>query len=287
MSGGSPVGGRVQAFTRSARLERARSRAPRALFFAVTVVLVALGARELIAPAEPAPARTAGTAVDHASEDFAQRFTRAYLAWDSSAPAARERALRSLVPDDLEGDAGLTPVAGSQEVLWTQVAQNQEAIAGGRVIVVAAGVSTQAAPLYLAVPVYRADDGAIGLAGYPSLVGPPTVGRAELGDREEVEDEAILAMAERVVGNYLAGERANLAADLAPEARVSLPTRALRLLSVEDVLWARGVGSSAVLVTATARDQQRAVWTLTYEVGIDVRRGRPYVTFVETVPNAT
>lgn len=287
MSGRSPLGERVQTVRRSAHLERARARAPRFLFLAVILLLVALGLRELVAPAEPAPARTSVRAVDHAAEDFAQRFARAYLAWDSFAPAARERALRSLVPDDLEGDAGLTPAGGSQEVLWTQVAQNQEAIAGGRVIVVAAGVSTQEAPLYLAVPVYRAEDDAIGLAGYPSLVGPPTVAGGELGDREEVEDEAILAVANRVVGNYLAGERANLAADLAPEASVSLPTRALRVLSVADVAWARGEGSSAVLVTATARDQDRAVWTLTYEVGIDMRRGRPYVTFVETVPNAT
>ena len=287
MSAGSPLGERIQTVRRSAHLERARARAPKFLFMAVTLLLVFVGLRELVAPAGPAPARTSVPAVDHAAEDFAQRFARAYLAWDFSAPAARDRALRSLVPDDLEGDAGLTPAGGSQEVLWTQVAQNQEAIAGGRVIVIAAGVSTQDAPLYLAVPVYRAEDGAIGLADYPSLVGPPTVARGELGDREEVEDEAILAVANRVVGNYLAGERANLAADLAPEARVSLPTRALRVLSVADVVWARGEGSSAVLVTATARDQDRAVWTLTYEVGIDMRRGRPYVTFVETVPNAT
>jgi hypothetical protein len=152
--------------------------------------------------------------------------------------------------------------------------------------VIAAGISTQAEPLYLAVPVYRAGDGAIGLAAYPSLVGPPAVARVEFADRDEVEEAQIVAVARRVVTNYLAGEARNLAADLAPEAEVSLPTRELALRSVEEVAWTRGVGSSAVLVTVVARDAQRLTWTLTYELGLTQRAGRPYVTFIETVPFA-
>lgn len=276
---------RVEPVRRSARLERARARAPRYLFAVATAVLALIGARELISPAEAVDSAPHAVRVDHASEDFAQRFARAYLTYDAARPAIRERALRPLVPEELSVDAGLA-ARGSQEVLWTDVAQNQEALAGGRVVVVAAEVSTQDAPLYLAVPVYRAAHGAVGLAGYPSLVGAPSVSRAALAEREAVEEPEILAVARRVVANYLGGEAQNLAADLAPDAEVSLPTRTLRLTSVEDVVWASDVGSTAVLVTGVARDSSHTTWTLTYELGIDRRGGRPYVSFVETVPNA-
>lgn len=276
---------RVELVRRSARLERLRARAPRYAFVSATLVLSLLGVRELVSPAPEIEARSSSASVDHASEDFAQRFARAYLSYDAARPAVRERALRGLAPDELSLDAGLV-ARGTQDVLWTRIAQDQEAIAGGRVLVVAAGISTQSQPLYLAVPVYRGADGAVGLAGYPSLVGPPSVSRAGLADREAVDDPEIVAVARRVVANYLAGEAQNLAADLAPDAEVSLPTRELRVLSVEDVVWAGPVGSSAVLVTVLARDETRSTWTLTYELGIDHPAGRPYVTFVETVPNA-
>jgi hypothetical protein len=276
---------RVELVRRSARLERVRARAPHYLFATATVVLSLLGARELVSPTAAIDAGRPPVSVDHASEDFAQRFARAYLIYDAARPAIRERALRPLVPDDLSIDAGLV-AHGAQDVLWTEVSQNQEALAGGRVVVVAAEVSTQDAPLYLAVPVHRTASGAVGLSDYPSLVGPPIVSRAAFAEREAVEEPEILAVARRVVANYLAGAAQTLAADLAPEAGVSLPTRALRVASVEDVAWAAGVGSPAVVVTVVARDQTKTDWTLTYELGIDRRGGRPYVTFVETVPNA-
>lgn len=275
---------RVQVVRRSARWEHVRSRGPRYLFVATTVVMSLIGARELISPGGSG-SRSRSFVLDHASEEFAQRFARAYLSYDAARPAARERALRGLVPDNQAIDADLTP-RGSQQVLWTAVAQNQEAIAGGRVIVIATGVSTQTEPLYLAVPVYRSTDGAVGLAEYPSLVGPPALARDPFAEREGVDERSIVAAARRVVTNYLAREAQNLAADLAPEAEVSLPTRELAVRSVEDVVWAQGAGSSAVMVTVVARDAERLSWTLTYELGITERAGRPYVTFVETVPTA-
>ena len=135
--------------------------------------------------------------VDNAAQDFAQRFARAYLTYDAARPARRERAAapRSS-PTTSTLDAGLRPRGAPQRVLWTEVASNQEAIAGGRVIVVAAGVSTQDEPLYLAVPVERID-GAIGLTGYPSMVGPPIASRAALPERVEVEDRETLVVARR------------------------------------------------------------------------------------------
>lgn len=279
------VGARVKPLRRSARLERARGRAPRVLFVAATLILAAVGARALTFPAEAPTPPAVGVGADHASEDFAQGFARAYLTNDPHNQGARERRLRALAPDQLDL-AGALALRERQHVRWTQIAQNQEAIAGGRVIVVAAGVSTQPDPLYLAVPVARDGEGSIALAGYPALVGPPSISNEPLVERDELDDEEIAAVARRALANYLAAETDDLSADLAAGTEVSLPSRQLRVLSVEETSWADGVGSSAVLVTVIARDAERATWTLTYELGIDAAGARPYVTFIETVPNA-
>lgn len=274
---------RVQVVHRSAQLERMRARAPRYLFVGAVAILCVLGLRSIFAPPENAGAGGATVVVDNASQDFAQRFARAYLTYDASRPQLRQRALRPVVPEDFDTEAGATAGRGAQRVLWTQVASNQEAIAGGRVVLVAAGVSTQDEPIYLSVPVDRVD-GAIGLTAYPSIVGAPISSRGALPERVEVEDRETLVVARRAIANYLAGARQNLEADLAAGAVVSTPSRPLRLRSVDDVQWAAGEGSSAVLVSLTAADENRALWTLTYEIGVDRERGRVVVTFVETVP---
>lgn len=274
---------RFELAQRSARLERLRARAPRYLFVAAIAILCLVGLRSIVSPAQPASGGSGPTLVDNAAQEFAQRFARAYLTYDARRPGQRERLLRPLVPSDLDTGGGVAPAAGSQRVLWTEVASNQEAISGGRVIVVAVGVSTQEEALYLSVPVTRID-GSLALTAYPSLVGPPIVSRAPLPERAAVDDRDILAVARRAIANYLAGERSNLAADLAHGAVVSQPTRPLEMASIDEVVWARGEGSSAVLVTLTAADQRRALWTLTYEIGIARERGRTVVTFIETVP---
>ena len=79
--------------------------------------------------------------VDNAAQDFAQRFARAYLTYDAARPGRRERMLRPLVPEDFDPGAGVTP-RGHQEVLWTPDPSNLEAIAGCRLVVVAAATST-------------------------------------------------------------------------------------------------------------------------------------------------
>lgn len=274
---------RLELVRRSARAERLRARAPRYLFIGALAITCLLGVRSIFAAPEPAGAGGETVVVDNASHDFAQRFARAYLTYDSERPGLRERLLAPLVPGDFDAEAGALAANGSQEVLWTQIASNQEAIAGGRVVVVAVGVSTQDEPLYLSVPVDRVD-GAIGLTAYPGLVGPPIVSRAALPEGTELEDRVVLAVVKRAIANYLADELQNLNADLAADAVVSPPTRPLELRSVDDVQWAAGEGSSAVLVSVTAADERRALWTLTYEIGVAKERGRSVVTFIETVP---
>lgn len=283
MSARDTAASRLDLVRRSARLERVRARAPRYLFVASLVILFIAGLRSIVSPPPSTSGPAAPAVVDNSAQEFAQRFARAYLTYDAARPELRERLLRPLVPSDLDTDAGVTPARGSQRVLWTEIATNQEAIAGGRVIVVAAGVSTQGEPLYLSVPVARTG-GTIGLTAYPSIVGPPISSRAPLPERVEVEDREVLVVTRRAIANYLAGETQNLNADLAGGTVVSPPSPPLAMRSVDDVVWAAGDGSSAVLTTVTAADERRALWTLTYEIGVARERGRVVVTFIETVP---
>jgi hypothetical protein len=257
--------------------------APRHLASAVLLVFLALGLRScFVGPAAaPAPPPEAAVA-DAPSRDFALQFSRAYLTYDAARPGRRARALAPFLPEEIDGEAGAYSAAGSQSVRWAEVASDQRALAGGRVITVAAGVSGRRLPLYLAVSVRHDRGRALRLVGYPAFVGAPSVERAALPQREPVSDPALVAVVARVVRNYLAGAARNLAADLTPDAAVTLPTLALRVLSVDRVEWTAGPGSAA-LATVTAADGRGSTYTLAYELGI-AERERPYVDFIEVIP---
>lgn len=287
MSAEAPSGGgRVEILRRSARLQHLRARAPRWLFVCATAITSLVGLREIVVPEQPPTAPpSAEVGVDRPAEDFALQFARAYLTYDTARPEARERALRPFLTDDLELDAGFVARSGQRRVLWAQVAQSRVA-AAGPVIVVAAQTDTEPAPVYLAVSVARGGRGALSLAAYPALVGAPATSRASAPERQEVEERGLIAVARRVVANYLAGEQANLAADLAPGAEISLPSLRLRLRSLEQVSWAEARGSGAVVAAVRAVDERGSIWTLSYELGISERAGRPYVTFIQTIPTS-
>jgi hypothetical protein len=169
-------------------------------------------------------------------------------------------------------------------VLWTEVASDQRALAGGRVITVAAQVSSQRLPVYLAVPVRHDPGRSLELVGYPSLVGAPAVDTtAAPPARSAVTEPAVLEVIDRVLRNYLAGTAPNLKADLTADAAVTLPTMRLSVQSVDQALWIAGPGSGAVLATVTADDPRGDTYTLSYELGIAYRE-RPYVDFIEVVP---
>ncbi|MFI5028763.1 MAG: hypothetical protein ACHQCF_07280, partial [Solirubrobacterales bacterium] len=161
------------------------------------------------------------------------------------------------------------------------------ALAGGRVITVAAEVSTQRLPLYLAVTVAQPRGQPLQLVGYPSLVGASSIAPTSAAPpREPVTDPALTEVVDRVLRNYLAGAAPDLKADLSTNAQVTLPTRRLRLREVEQIVWLGGPESGAVLATLTATDTQGTTYTLTYELGIAYRE-RPYVDFIEVVPTDT
>ena len=149
-----------------------------------------------------------------------------YLTWEAQDPEARERALAPFVGPGMDADAGLQPPAGGeQRVQWTQVVQEREPLPALHVYTVAAQTDT-AGLLYLTVSVLHPAGGGLALAGYPAFVGPPASGPAQTsgeGRLREVADPELATVVERALRNYLAGSASELAADLAPGARVSLP----------------------------------------------------------------
>jgi hypothetical protein len=255
------------------------------------IVFLALGLRAAFFPggSNGSPESSAELAqADAPSEDFALQFTRAYLTYDAAHPGRRAEALAPYVKGaGLAAGAGLAPTRGRQVVRWVEVASDQRALAGGRVITVAASLSDQRLPLYLAVTVEHPRGEPLELLGYPSVVGAPSIATsAPTPAREPVADAALLEVVDRVLRNYLAGAAPDLKADLAAGAEVTLPTRRLRLLEVQQVVWVGAPGSGAVLATLSATDSSGATYTLTYELGIAYRE-RPYVDFIEVVPTGS
>jgi hypothetical protein len=270
----------------SVRVARLRAAAPRYVAIAVLAVLLLLGLRALLWPphphSEPPP-----TQADLPSRSFALQFARAYLTYDANRPAQRLRALAAFVPANLDRAAGVFPQSGRQRVLWAEIASDQPALTGGWVLTGAAGVSTPAVRVYLAVPVRHPATRPVSLAGYPSFVGAPLVDtESRAQSYEEVSTDAISEVVTRVLRNYLAGSTANLRADLTDDAVVTLPTVSLRLERLDQLVWLGGAGSGAVLATVTANDTNGVSYTLTYEVGV-VQGERPYVSFIEVIPTGS
>ena len=280
---GDSAAARLGAAWRGLPGARLRSAAPRWLIAAVFGLLLALGLRTLLWAPSPVPPPSPPPRADAPSEDFALQFARAYLTYDGDRPGARARALAPFLAGTLEGGAGLLVQGARQRVRWVEVASDQPALAGGRAITVAAAVSTQRLPVYLAVTVrHRAGEG-LALGGYPSFVGAPLISAAAIEPGTPVEDAGLATVLRRVLRNYLAGSAANLRADLAPAAAVTLPTLSLRLLEVERLEWIGAVASGAVMATVRAADGRGTTYTLAYELGV-IRRERPYVDFVEVIP---
>jgi hypothetical protein len=279
---------RVQHGWQSVRRARHSARLPRYLAIGVLLVFLALGVRSaFFAPAAATAPAPGVSAADVPSQDLALQFARAYLSYDTARPGARARALAPYIGGgQLPADAGFSPARGIQAVRWVDVASDQAALTGGRLITVAAAVSTQRLPLYLAVTVEHPPGQPLRLLGYPSLVGAPAIDPAPSPPQHEaVSDLALTVVIDRVLRNYLSANARDLRADLTPNAEVTLPTRRLRLTEVQQVHWLGDPGSGAVLATVIATDSSGATYTLDYELGIAYRE-RPYVDFIALIPTA-
>jgi hypothetical protein len=270
--------------TCSLRRQRLLARLPRLLSVLLVAVLALAGLRVIVFGAHvsaraPVPERTA---VDLAAHGLAAEVVRRYLSWDAEHPERRIRSLSGLAGPLLGEDLGLTPPPqGAQRVRWAQVVQDQEAIAGGRLVTVAAMTDARGL-LHVSVPLRRDGSGRLVLAGYPAVVGGPLIdANAPAPVRRTVTDPGLRRVAARAVENYLAGDAEDLQADLAPGAKVALPGLAL---DVTDTVEIADLGPDGALVTVRARGDDGAVLTLAYELGI-ARAERWYVTAVQTFPD--
>jgi len=262
---------------------RLRARTGPALL-GIAAGLVILGAlRAVVEPAPAAPPRDrSARAVAPQVTAFAESFARVYLGSDGGRPGARERRLAPYLAEDLDPDAGVAHAdRANRAVTWTAVVATHGH--GDRTSVTVAAEAGDEL-LYLAVPVRRDERGFLSVPTYPALVGPPaTDGHARSPVERDVEDPELRAVCERAVRNYLSGDRRDLAADLAPETVVSLPSQRLELRSVDTITWAQVGQRAAVLVRA--EDVDGAAWTLRYELMVE-RRERWYVRQIQTDPRA-
>lgn len=258
---------------------------PRYLICSLSVAGLLASARFAIAP--PRPIAVPGgqrlpTLRDAAAEGYAVLFTRRYLSWNAAVPAVSGHALEQFV--GLEGNAGVVlPTTGEQSVQWAEVVQARERAPGEHVYTVAAQTDT-AGLLYLSVGVDRRAGSGLAIAGYPAFVGAPATGPAPPpAHAREVDDPALAIVVERSLRNYLAASAGELAADLSSGARVSLPSLALSLDSLEHLAWSPAGG--AVEATVEASDQRGARYTLGYELDVLRAQGRWEISAVQMDPD--
>jgi len=244
-------------------------------------VLCLAGIRSMFRPAPAVPPAPKVVLPDQAAEAFAEAFARAYLSWDSAAPDRHERQVAGFISSDLDAGAGLqVPNTGSQQVQWTTVDADRPAGKRRRLVTVAA--QTSAGLVHLAVLVARTDRGLLYVPDYPAILGPPpATGDGPTDQGDDVSDGALRTVAERAVRNYLAGQRANLQADLADDAAVALPDASRRVKSVESTT---GAGPNRVAVEVTAVESSGALVRLRYELPVVRQGGRWLVRAIQSNP---
>jgi hypothetical protein len=281
----------VNIATRSLWRIRLAYELPRYLLYALSAMGLIASARFAIDPPrgiEPPAYPRSTPSPDLAAEGFAALFARRYLTWNARDPQAHQVALASFVGPGMDADAGLSlPSTGEQQVLWTQVVQERRPERAKRVYTVAVQTDT-AGLLYLTVGVMRQKNGSLTIDGYPAFVGAPTSSVEESDDQtgvslHEVQQQALTTVVDRALRNYMATSGSELAADLSPDARVSMPGLVLGLQSVQRLQWSAGPGAVAAVVQA--QDRRGVRYTLDYE--IDVRRsgGRWEVSAIQMDPN--
>lgn len=271
----------------SIRRARLAARAPQLAATATCVVLSTLGARDLLRPGPSVATAVPSAAADAtpaALAGFAQAFARTWLSWDVTDPGRRERALARYITGDLGPGAGLQPAAtGSSLVLAANMVDLRPTGREGWIATVAT-TSTGGDDQVLAVTVRRGRDGRLAVTGPPALVGPPRSStRVPATDEREVQDGAVVALAQRALTNLLARDARNLRADLAPGARVGLPLRRLRLESVDALTWQSPDRVAAALITAVD-DRAGVRMSLRYELHLTRTGRRPAVLSIVNPP---
>jgi hypothetical protein len=263
-------------------LVRWKARVPRAALCLTAVAMTVAATSSALRPAAQQSAPTAP--VDHgdrAAEHIAQAFARAYLTWDARRPDDHRQAVEPFIAQALEPGAGLrVPHHGRQRVEWTDIVGSVRRGAS-RLVTVAA--DTGSSTTFLAVTVSRDAAGAVYVSRYPAVVGAPAIDtEAEPAEEQPLDDGPLASVARRATSNFLTGARANLLADLAPDARVALPGAPLRSVAVDEV--SSVIPGRRIAVTARALAPSGARLTLRYELDVTRRAGRWLVRSIQTRP---
>ncbi len=257
----------------------------RAVMALTAITGIVACARYAIAPPRPAPAPApVQVGPDEGAEAFAVLFARRYLTWSAAVPLAHQRSLLPLVGGSVDPDAGLSvPAQGAQQVQWAQVVQQRPDQPGEVVYTVAAQTDADGL-VYLTVPVARLG-GRLTIAGYPAFVGPPASAPFDdlASGLRDVDDGALAQVVSRALGNYLADSPSELAADLAPGARVSLPELGLELAQVSELKWL--ADRRSVLAEVQATDRRGATYTLAYELDVERVAARWQVSAIQMDPD--
>ena len=272
----------VRGVSQSLRSTRARALAPRLLVYLAILILCVAGISSILrGPAEePTVVAGPGQVTDTAAEAFAEGFAGAYLSWDPEHPRRREHELAAYLPLFLGADGGLRPAGERREVTWVAAMSSRRS--GSALNVIVAARVSDGETVHLVVPIARDSRGFLYVAGYPALVGaPPLASTVSPALAEEVTDEALVAVVERALTNYLEGARDNLLADLTSDAVVAIPDWRLTVSDFDPATWDDPGRRVAAVVTAF--DQEESTWTLRYELDV-VKSGRWYVRGIEVDP---
>jgi hypothetical protein len=270
----------------SARRMRLVARAPRFLAATVAIVLSLAGLRTVVfgAPAAKIERFYEPTSDNVGTEAFAEAFARAYLTWSGSGDIqAYGQSLARYNPQFADSE-GVQPSNAPERVTWASVVQDQpSALEGSRIVTVEMQLVPGDRTVYLAVPVNRAQNGALAVTTWPSFVGAPAVQAAPtMPNLTAVTDPNLITVVTRAITNYLADDKNDLQADLAPGTQVTYPAQQLQVSGPPVSVQSTGPGG--VLITVRATDAQGAAYTLAYEVGVELTE-RWYVDSIEVIPN--
>jgi hypothetical protein len=215
---------------------------------------------------------------DVRAEGVAQTFVRSWLSWRAG---ELDRVAQRMAPRDV--DVSASPPAGvRQRVDWTAPVAD-ECLRGFMRRVTVAAAAGGFPMWHVAVPVSTTRDGAQ-ISGAPAIVGPPIASGPGLGRPEvEIDDPPLEAIVARVIRHYLQRDASDLAADLSPGTRVSLPDGPLALTGIDAVTWADPGRVAAAAVTA--RTPRGARLPLRYELVLIRRGGRWLVSGIDTTPH--
>jgi len=245
-------------------------------------LLLVRGVVSAASTAPPQPAAPGPVAVrdEQASESFAVRFARAYLA-DPSA-----QALAPFLAEGARVGSGRPPQGGASPVAQAEVSGTEELGDGTAVLTVACELR-DARTLYLAVPITRSRAGEVAALGAPSIVAAPGLAGAGSDQPQPLagpDAGSIQALVAKFLPEYLAaGEASDLSYLVAPGAAIQPLAGALQFVSVSGVTQlgsGEGPRRSILAAVRVSDPQTGAAYPLVYRLDV-VKGARWYVRAIQ------